>query len=122
MPRRGISLERAALAPEWIWSNRTSAERQTALALRNAIQQPGISLHFPAHHLSGVLAPQGQDAAIRVPGDQRLRVLFILELQILCVDVVFHGRQLFGRAWVAPVARSRPPTAVCNGFGRARSG
>ncbi len=61
---------------------------------------------------------RGKDGEVRVAGDQRLRLLLVLELQVLRADALFHRGQLPGRPWPAPVAGSSTPAAVRGASGR----
>ena len=77
----------------------------------DAVQQPALPLPLPADHLLRLLAADQQDAALRLARHHRLRLLLLLELQVLCADALLDAGQLSGRPRTAPVGGSRaaPP-------------
>src|SRR2546427_10130481 len=50
---------------------------------RHAIQQPAVPLPLPTDRLPRLLAADGQEPAVRLAGHHRVRLLFLLELQVL---------------------------------------
>src|SRR6266568_8930463 len=83
-----------------------SSTGESASPEPDAVQQPALPLPLPADHVLRLLAADHQDAALRLARHHRLRLLLLLELQVLFADALFDAGQLSGRPRTAPVAGS----------------